>query len=121
MLRSFSEKVTKLNTELVLVVEVSEAIFVLVHFSLFLVAHEVHVIVVLNVEIKPVDNKSSCIFAIVSAGVVAPDIPSSSLVSGKIRSVSKVRMFAISWLALLLHLMSWHPTRHPLSILLLHL
>jgi len=40
-----------------------------------------------KVETEPVYNKLSCIFAIVSAGVVAPDMSSSSLVSGNIRLV----------------------------------
>jgi len=35
----------------------------------------------------------------VSAGVVAPDMSISTFVSGKIKSVSKVRIFAISWSA----------------------
>jgi len=59
MLRSFSEKVTKLNTELVLVVEASEAFLGLLCLLLFLVALDALVVVVLNVEIDPVESRSS--------------------------------------------------------------
>jgi len=96
MLRLFSEKETKLNTKSVSVVEASGAFWGLLHLLLFLVALDAFVAVVLNVEIEPVKSRLSWIFTIVSARVVAPDMSISTFVSRKIKSVSKVRMFAIS-------------------------
>jgi len=83
MLRSFSEKVTKLNTKSVLVVEASETFLVLLGFLLFLVALDALLVVVQNVEIEPVDSRSSCIFAMVSAQIDAPDMSISKLLSRK--------------------------------------
>ncbi len=104
MLKLFSENVTELNTKSVLVDEATEAFLFFEHLLLFFVVLIAAVAAVQNVEIKPVNRRLSCIFAIISAGVVAPDMSSSTLVSGKIRSVSKVSIFAISCLLLLLHL-----------------
>ena len=99
MPRSFSENVTELNTELVLVDEASEAFLGLECLSRFFVVCVAIVVAVWNVEIELVERRSSWIFAIISAGVVALDMSNSTLVSRKIRSMSKVRIFAISWLA----------------------
>jgi len=52
-----------------------------------------------KVEMEPVKSKSSWILVIVEAGVDNPKISSSTLVSGKMRSVSYVKMFVISWSA----------------------
>ena len=102
-LSSCSDKVAELKTESVSFVE-EDAVVVLTFRGLFLVALKFLDAVVRKVEIDPVESKSSCSFAIVSAGVVAPDISISILVSGKIRSVSNVRIFAISWSALVITL-----------------
>jgi len=89
-----SERVTELITESVLVVAVTFDLGVLVLEELFLVAQDCFVVVVAvvavdqNVKIEPVDNRLSCIFAMVATGVFAPTRSKSNCVSGKMRSVS---------------------------------
>jgi len=121
MLRSFSEKVTKLKTELVSVVEASVPVCVLFCDGVFFGTREVLdalVAVILKVEIDLVDSRSSCIFAIVLAGVVVPDMSISTLVSGKMRSMSNVSIFAISWSALvtMLRVLASHQASFECSI-----
>ncbi len=85
-----SDKVTKLITESVLVDAVAFDFVVFAREVLFLAAWVCFIVVVamdLNVDIDPVDNRSSCIFAMVLASVFAPAISRSSLVSGKMRSI----------------------------------
>jgi len=98
---SLSEKVTKLITVSVSVLEwLADLVGDLV--MLFCIALDCLVASVADdwkVEMEPVDNRLSWIFVIVSAGVVAPDMSSSSLVLGKIRSVLYARMLVISWSA----------------------
>jgi len=53
-----------------------------------------------KVEMDPVDSKSSWILAIVKARVDDPKISGSTLVSGKMKSVSYIKMFVIFWSAL---------------------
>jgi len=72
-----SDKVIKLMTKLVSVVAVALDLIVFVEVVLFHVVHVCFIIVVaddLNIDINLVNNRLSCILAIVSAGVVAPDI-----------------------------------------------
>jgi len=64
------------------VVEASNAVGVLVCHVLFLVPHEAHIAVVWNVKMEPINSKSSCIIAIVSAGVVALTCPFQVLFPG---------------------------------------
>jgi len=59
ILHSFSEKVTKLKTELVSVVAASLSLFVFACDVFFCVACEALVITMWNVEIEPVDKRSS--------------------------------------------------------------
>jgi len=59
MLRSFSEKVSELETESVSVIEALLPLFVFACDVLFLTAHEALVIVMQNVEIDPVDSRLS--------------------------------------------------------------
>jgi len=92
-----SEKVAKLKTKSVSVVE--DAVVVL-----FLIVQDILVAIVQKVEIDPIDRRSSCIFTIVSASIVAPDMSISTQVLGKIRSVSDIKMFAISWSAFVMTL-----------------
>jgi len=86
-----SDKVTKLITKSVSVVAVALDFGIFAQEVLFWVAWVCFIVAVavdLNVDINPVDNKSSCIFAMVLASVVAPTISRSNLVYGDIRSVS---------------------------------
>ncbi len=97
-----SEKVTKLITMLVLVLELVDDFVGFDLIMLFHIALDCLVAAIANdwkVEMEPVDNRSSWIFAIVLAGVVALDMSSSSLVLRKIRSVLYARMLDISWSA----------------------
>jgi len=66
---------------------------------LFCVALDIFVTVVWKVEIKLADNRSSCILAIVLAGVVALDKSIIIFVARNIISVLKVNIFSISWSA----------------------
>jgi len=73
-----SDKVTELMTETVSVVAVALDLFVFAWVLLFHVVHVCFIVVVFNdwnIDIDPVNNRLSCIFAIVSAGVVAPTCP----------------------------------------------
>jgi len=67
-----------------------DAVVALPFLDLFLMALDVLVAVVQKVKIDLVESRSSCSFAIVSAGVVFPDISISIRVSRKMRSVSNV-------------------------------
>jgi len=69
-LRALSENVAKLSIESVLVVEEATVMPGFAFLALFLGVQDVLVAVVLKVDIDP-DSKSSCIFVIMSAGVVS--------------------------------------------------
>jgi len=85
-----SDRVSKLMTKSVSMVEV---VFDLIGFKcivLFCIARVclvADVAVDLKVEMELVKSKLSWILAIVTTGVEAPDMSSSTLVSGKMRSV----------------------------------
>jgi len=112
-LRSHSEKVAKLKAKSVLVVEEVTVVPVFIFLMLFLGAWDVFVAVVWKVEIDPVKKRLSCIFAIVSAGVVAPGISISTLVSGKIKPCWTLRCLPFPDLFLLSCSVFLSPTMHP--------
>ncbi len=73
---------TELNTTSMLVDEASEAFLGLECLLLFSVVCVATVAAVQNVKIELVKRRPSWIFAIVSAGVVAPDMSNSTLFPG---------------------------------------
>jgi len=97
-----SDKVTQLVTESVSVAVFAFGFVVFECIVLHLIAHVLVVADIANewkVEIDMVNNKSSWIIAIMDAGVEAPNISNSTLVSGKIRSVLYINKLVISWSA----------------------